>query len=84
MFQVHVTAQTKKAGKMKLSSRIILLDVRIHVCTNILPLHNFPVEYGSWAQCILDWEKFRDDNPDYPLYLTSYELMHRVISVFFN
>lgn len=45
---------------------------------NFLPLFlEDKLEYGSWSQCILDWEKFRDDNPDYPLYVTSYELMHR-------
>lgn len=44
---------------------------------NFLPLFmEEKLEYGSWAQYVLEFEKFMTENPDYPLYFTSYEKLH--------
>ncbi|KAL4224388.1 hypothetical protein ACF0H5_017840 [Mactra antiquata] len=33
------------------------------------------VDYGSWFEYTLEWEKVFNDNPDYPFYIMSYEDM---------
>ena len=39
----------------------------------------FPVEYGNWAQYVREFEIFGKENPDYPIFYTSYELLHEVL-----
>lgn len=36
------------------------------------------VDYGSWFDYTLDWEKVFNDNPDYPFHVMSYEDMKTV------
>ncbi|KAL3857300.1 hypothetical protein ACJMK2_011982 [Sinanodonta woodiana] len=36
------------------------------------------VDYGSWFDYTLDWEKVIEDNPDYPIHIMSYEDMKKV------
>lgn len=33
------------------------------------------VDYGSWFDCTLDWEKVQADNPEYPIHTLSFESM---------
>ena len=36
------------------------------------------VDYGSWFDYTLSWEKIIRNNPDFPLYVMSYEDMKKV------
>lgn len=36
------------------------------------------VDYGSWFDYTLEWEKVIKDNPDYPFHIISYEEMKAV------
>lgn len=38
----------------------------------------FTVDYGSWFDYTLDWEKMMADNPEYPIHTLSYESMKQV------
>ncbi|KAL3857294.1 hypothetical protein ACJMK2_011979 [Sinanodonta woodiana] len=43
-------------------------------------IHRFltgQVDYGSWFDYTLDWEKVIQDNPDYPIHIISYEDMKK-------
>ena len=36
------------------------------------------VDYGSWFDYTLSWEKIIRNNPDFPIYVMSYEDMKKV------
>ncbi|GFO08647.1 sulfotransferase family cytosolic 1b member 1 [Plakobranchus ocellatus] len=46
---------------------------------DFLPLFlNGQLDYGSWFDYVKDWEKTVQDNPDVPIYVTSYEKLKQV------
>ena len=48
---------------------------------NWLNLYSFSVEYGSYPEYLLEWQRFIRDNPDFPILIVYYEDLKKVNSL---